>query len=339
MAGPSNRASALTDLYIGTLGAAVALYSTDAKPASLPEGFVTAGPNGGELKYEKRAVEAPVQDGSQETVPVAEGAADPLADQSVETLSDGFEIEVGDPGPDPAAPFTVQIGGLVPGEFRQVLVEQGSGEVVESDAVRRGVRLENGGFVDCTDQIVAIEARTKLERMEVVRTIESTTIRRQRVKNAYYLGAQDGDAGVKLRLFYEALRKRREVAVVKYTTRSRQQLGVIEADGRTGLLMLLTLVWSEDWREAPAKAKAITAVQVEAAQVDAMAELLGALHGQVDVLDELRDEAIALREELLARAQAGEMTVSVVEPLETQEEVNLEDALTASLEAVRTGKV
>jgi non-homologous end joining protein Ku len=174
--------------------------------------------------------------------------------------------------------------------------------------------------------------------MDIVKCIDSTRIRRQRVVGAYFVGGQDAKSKAVLKLLHTTLRRRREVAVVKYTTRSRQQLGVIEADHRTGTLMLLSLVWSEDWREAPAKAQ-LAEVEVPEGQVEKMGALLGALHGHVDVLDTLRDDAIALREELLARALAGEMA-DVIEPLPAAEpEVDLEAALAASLDAVTAGKV
>lgn len=337
MADAAKRSSANTDLYIGTLKASIGLFGTNAKPVGLP-GFTTAGPNGGALKYEQRAAAAPEADEGRETVPVEPGTSDPLATAEPklsETVERAEQIaETGRKLMESTEP-----AGLVDGEFRQVLVEEGSGEVVKPEDVRRGVRLDDGRFIDCTDQLAAIETRTKLDRMEVVRCIDSTRIRRQRVVGSYYLGAQDADAKPKLRLLYEALRKRREVAVVKYTTRSRQQLGVIEPDAKTGTLVLLTLVWSDDWREAPAKATAIAGVQVNEAHVERMGELLGALHGTVDVLDELRDDAIALREELLTRAHAGELT-EVVEPLPVAEdEADLEDVLAQSLEAVQAGKV
>lgn len=321
MAEAAKRSSANTDLFIGTLGVSVGLFGTNAKPAGLP-GFETAGPNGGRLKYEMRGAPAPAPVEGVESLPVEEGASDPLAETPAVARSS-----------EPSS-----AGAMVDGEFRQVLVEEGSGEVVESDAVRRGVRLDDGRFVDCTEQLGAIEARTKLERIDIERCIDSTRIRRQRVVGARYVGGQDAEAMAALSLLWHALRANRQVAVVKYTLRKRQYLGVIEA-GTGGLLVLLDLVWSEDWRAAPAKAR-VGDVAVPAEQVEKMGALLGALHGTVDVLDELRDDAIALREELLVRAQAGEMDVTVVEPLPAEPAVaDLEGALVASLAAVRSGKV
>jgi DNA end-binding protein Ku len=347
MAEAAKRSSANTDLYIGTMKVPVGLFGTMASPAK-EQKFDTAGPNGGKLKYEQRAVIAE-QESDVADEPDAPVQSDPLATSDpgsdAPALADTVEraearsaelrqaADVGrkmmDSGP----------GTLVPGEFRQVLVEEGSGEVVEAEDVRRGVRLEDGRFIDVTEQVTAIDTRTKLDRIEILRCVDSTQIRRERVIGAYYVGAQETEGLPYLRLLFEALKKRREVAVVKYTTKSRQNLGVISANAKTGTLILNSLVFAEDWREPPAKALGIAKVQVAESQVEQMAELLSVMHGHVDDVDALRDDAIALREELRARAEAGEMA-EVVEPMPAADAVpDLEGALAASLEAVRAGKV
>lgn len=334
MADPAKKSTANTELFIGTLKAPIGLFGTNAKPDKTQE-FDTAGPNGGVLKYEQRGVETPM-DEQTETAPDAP-VRDALTGDAIakDPGSDAPPIEEAFP---PAAAAS-NGAALVEGEFRQVLVEEGTGEVVEPEDVRKGVRLEDGRFIDCTDQLAAIVNRTKLDRMEVVATIDATQIRRERVTGSYYIGAQDPKATPVLRLLFESLKTRREVAVVKYTTRSRQQLGVIAPHAKTGTLVLLSLVWSEDWRAAPAKATAIAKVSVTDRQVGVMSQILAAMHDTVDVLDTLRDDAIKLREELKVRAEAGEMA-EVVEPLPAPVEAqDVEAQLEASLAAVKAGKL
>lgn len=351
MAKAASKSSTNTDLFVGSLRASIGLFGTVADPRKLTA-FDTAGPNGGRLMVEQRAVAAPIP-ADVEQQPDAPVRSDPLSD--AEPVAATATVEV--PHVEIPNGFGEERSGVatyVGGEYRQVLVEDGSGEVVEPEQVRRGVRLEDDRFVDCTEQIAAIEERTKLDRIEVVATIDSTRVRRQRVLGAKYIGAQDtpkdatdpetySPAAPALRLLWEALRKRREVAVVKYTLRSRQQLGVIEADAREGVLVLLSVVWAEQWRDAPAKAKAIAKAQVSEAHVDAMVAILGELHDTPDALDELRDDAVALREELHVRAVSGEMDAAVVEALpEPVEAPDLGDVLAASVAAVkarRGGKV
>lgn len=325
MAEAATRSSANTELHIGAMKAKVGLFGTKAAPAKTQQ-FDTAGPNGGVLKTEKRAAAAPVG----ETV---EGQPD----QPV------FDPLGGDPGSDAPPveePAAAGGGALVDAEVVNVLVEEGTGEVVDPDDIRRGVRMSDGTFVDCADQLAAIVERTKLDRIDIVAFIDSTRIRRERVTGSYYVGAQDDDASVYLRLLFEGLREKRAAAVVKYTTRSRQNLGVIIAGGRTGSLILLDLVWSEDWRPPPVKATAIQKVSVSEAHVEKMAEFIDAMHDTVEAVDELRDDAVALREELRARAEAGEMDAEVVDPLPEPDTVpDLEETLKRSLDAVAAGKL
>lgn len=337
MAAAAKRSSTNTELFVGTFSMEVGLYGTNAKPGGLP-GFENAGPSGGKLKTELKGAPAPVRETRDEAPEVEPGTSDPLAtaEPSGSPLQDAARRSRDAAGV--ASPAGLgEAGAVVDGEYRRVLVEEGTGEEVPPDAVRKGVRLDDGRFIDCTDQLAAIEARTKLDRIDIVAFIDSTRIRRQRVIGARYVGGRDAKQMAKLKLLLKAMSSRRRVAVVKYTLRARQYLGVIEADASNGVLVLLDLVWTEDWREAPAKAR-LDAVEVPEAQVEKMTALVDALADSPAVVDDLRDDAIALREELLRRAVAGEMDVSVVEPLPADPaEDDLEDALAASLAAV--GKV
>lgn len=328
MADAARRSSANTELFIGTFNMAVGLYGTQAKPEKTQE-FDTAGPNGGRLKYARRAAAAPVSDEVTD-LPDQGVTGDPFGEQ----LAAATAAAAAEPAPvEPAASAPVE------GEFQQYLVEEGTGKEVRPEEVRRGVRLEDGRFVDCTMQLAAIVERTKLDRIDAVVSIDSTQIRRERVIGAYYLGGQDAESIEKMRVLYESLRDRREVVVVKYTTRSRQQLGIVAPNAKTGTLILQSLVFAEDWREPPAKAVAIQKVAVDRSHVEMMSQLLGALHGRVDDLDEQGDDAVRLRAELRARALAGEMTAEVVEPLPELEEMpSLEEALKASVDFVAAGK-
>jgi non-homologous end joining protein Ku len=342
MAAAAKRSSANTSLYVGTLKMDIGLFGTEAKPGK-EQDFDTAGPNGGVLKFELRGQAAPVENEVPVEAPAPAGVSDPLDElraavptPAVEATTDAAAEMSIERDRDGAIGMPTEPAGSVPGEFSRVLVEDGSGEVVKPEALRRGVRLGDGRFIDLTEQVEAITERTKLDRIEVVATIESTSIRRERVIGSYYVGAQAAPDVVKLRWLYDGLKARREVAVVKYTTRSRQNLGVLVPHAKTGTLVLLSLVFSEDFREAPARARAIAEVEVNPAHVSMMETLLGSMRQPVHVLDELRDDAIALREELRLRAEAGEMDISIVEPLAVaDEQEDLTDALAASLAHVR----
>lgn len=221
----------------------------------------------------------------------------------------------------------------VDGEYGRRLVEDGTGVVVAPEDVRRGVRLEDGRFIDCTEQIAAIEQQTKLESMTVVAFVDITKVPRTRVAGAYYLGAADEKAPRALRIMFEALKRSRRGAVVKLTKRSRQSLGVIAPAGN--VMVLLELVWSEDFRPAPGRATRIQKEQVSEREVDAFCQLIVAMSDAPAALDELRDDAIAMREELMVKALAGEVAEVVVpKPITDQQDVLAQ--LEASLAAVES---
>jgi non-homologous end joining protein Ku len=122
---------------------------------------------------------------------------------------------------------------------------------------------------------------------------------------------------------------------VKWTKRSRQALGVLKAHGRTGTLMLTQLAWAEDFRSPPAPALAIQQSTVSTDEIEAARALISAMGDTTAAIDELRDDAIAMREELLKRALAGEMDTAPVIG-EAKAEVDLMGQLASSLEQVRS---
>lgn len=320
MADASKRAATLTTLVIEQVKVGVGLFTTVAKPGGLAT-FETAGPNGGVLVQQDAAREMPLSSSEPMAEVAPEHGSDPLA------VDPGSEAPpIGEAGAAPAQ----QAAALTPGEFRKVLIEQGTGQIVKPEDVRRGIRLDDGAFVDCTGRLQAIEDETKLEQMEVVKFIDVGQVERARVLASYYIGASEPKGAKPLHLIYEAMKARRRVAVVKWSSRSRQSLGVLVAHGKSETLMLLKLAWAEDWREAPSKAISVMRAGVTEAEIEMAAQLIDAMSDTVDSLDELRDDAIELREVLRAEALAGE-----VEPFEpppaTEEDVALEDAFAASL--------
>jgi non-homologous end joining protein Ku len=324
----------VTTLVIGKVAVGVVLFTTTAKPGKLAE-FTTAGPNGGVLFQRDEAAEKPLS--SDEPVPeMVLGKSDPLAD---DPGSEAPPIE--DPGTTMADAAGIVAQTLTPGEYKKVLVEEGTDKVVKPEEVRKGVRLVDGSFVDCTAQLAAIETETKLERMEVVDFIDVGQVERARVESSYYIGAGEPKSAKPLKLIYEAMKTARRAAVVKWSNRSRQSLGVLTAHGNSGCLVLLKLAWAEDWREPPAKALTVASARVSLEEVTMAVRLVEAMSGKAANMDKLRDDAIALREGLYDDALAGKVE-AIEPPPVVDEDVELEDAFAASLEALvaapRAGK-
>lgn len=315
----SSKAATLTKLVMGSVKAEVGLFTVKASPSKLAD-FDRAGPSGGKLRVEQVAIEVEAEEQSPGDEPVR---MDPLTEEPVAE-------PVAEPPVDVSAPPSAE------GEYKSVLVEEGTDKVVAPDQVRRGVRLEDGRFIDLTDQIAAIETRTKLDKMEIVSFMDVGQLQAERVVGAYYIGAADKAAPRPLRLLFEGLKAKRRVAIVELTKRSRQSLGVIRAHGKSGTLVLHEMIWHEDFRVPPPKALAIRQAVVTEAEVASMCSFIDAMADTREALDELRDDALSLRSELRARAEAGEMDVKVVEPVPViEEQDDLEAALEASLAAVR----
>lgn len=309
-----------TKLVWGNLKAPIALFKTIGDPADLPE-FDTAGPNGGVLRYETKAEEAPAEPAEEDPLGGAVDRADPIEEEGP-----GFAADRS-----PSIEETATTLGA-PGEFRQVLREEGSGTWVEKEDVRRGVRTE-GGFVDLTEQLAAIDAATKLDRMEVVGFVDVGRVDRKRITGSYYVGSGGEGSPKVLRLLYEAMRDERRSAIVRWTKRSRQALGILVADGRTKALVALQVAWAAEVRAPNERVKIPREVEVTLAEAEAAGALVRAMDARIEDLDSMEDDAIVLRRELHADALAGKVAAPV-EVAIPEDESDLLGALEESVRAV-----
>jgi DNA end-binding protein Ku len=271
----------------------------------------TAGPNGGVLHQEAVGV---IEEAAEEKDSPME---DPGSDAPPVSAEEAFARAAEQP-----AIATVT----------RALFEEGTGQQVEPDEVRRGIRGEDGSFVDLTDGLEAIKERCKLEEMKVVDFIRVEEVRRERVVGSYYV-APDGPGAPKVvRLLHEAMRETKRVAVVKFTKRTKQSLGVLVPHPASKSLVLIEMAWAEDCRELPDRVQVPGQVDVAADEVAVAVELVQAMAGKrADSLDILTDDARDMRRDLIARAERGE----VFEPptrIEAQPDADLLDALRASMD-------
>lgn len=315
-----------TTLLWGNVRAPVALFKTIGKPVDLPE-FDTAGPNGGVLRYETKAEEAAPEPPPDANDPLSAAHAEDLIEAAA-TLERARDAASPDRSPS-IEEHAETLG--APGEFRQVLREEGSGVWVERDEVRRGVRTE-GGFVDVTDQLAAIEEATKLDRMEVVGFVDVGRVDRKRITGSYYLGSGGEGAPKVLRLLFEAMLAERRAAIVRWTKRSRQALGVLVADGRTASLVVLQVAFADAVRRPNERVTILASAEVSPREVDAAVGLVRAMDARIADLDEIEDDAVRLRRELREDALGGKVTAAVIPP-EPAEEADLLAALEESVRA------
>lgn len=272
-----------TTLVCGLVSCDVALYKTSGE-AEKPPKWDIAGPNGGKLSAPQ------VEDGGFTTATIsASGTAKPNA-LSTDPKKAFAEAT--------SEPTTIQ---------EPYLIEEDSGEKVLVKNVRRGLRRDDGTFSDLTEGLEQITERTKLEEMRVADFIRTEEVRRDRVLGSYWL-APDGPGAPKLvKMLCLAMQAERRVATVKWTKRSKQALGVLIPDPKSGALKVIELAWAEDVREAPEKVLSATQVAVSDEEIAIACELVQAMGStRAESLDSQTDDSRTLLRELVARAAAGE---------------------------------
>jgi DNA end-binding protein Ku len=302
-----------TTLAFGLVSCEVALYKTTGE-AEKPPKFEYAGPNGGALLVPELGTEAATA--TMQAVSDAQSASprrsDPLAD-------------------DPAAAFA-QIAAVDEAPAEPTWVEEGTGEQVPKSERRRGLRDVDGHFADLTDGLAEIEERTQLEEMRVADFIRTEEVRRERVLGSYYLAPEGAGAAKVVRLLHEAMRVEKRVAVVKWTKRSKQALGVLVPHPASKSLMVIELAWAEDVREVPIKVTAPGEVDVTGTEIAVACELVQAMCStRAESLDSQVDDSRSMLRELIERVEAGE-TFSLPERPEVEAGADVIDLMRRGVE-------
>lgn len=287
-----------TKLAFGLVTCDVALYKRSGEAEKAPK-WATAGPNGGELlppdtrgveRLEKSEAAFP---STGRTDPPADGAATPA--ERLAVLLEEAEQDA------------------------DAWVEQGTDTRVPKGEERQGIRAEDGEFIDLTDEIDAIAEHTALEEMRIADFIRAEEVQRDRCLGSYFVAPIDAEGAKAIRLMFEGMRAQKRVAVVKYTLRSKQALGVLVPHPATKSLVLTELAWRDDLREIPASMYNSSHVEVDAEEVLLAIELVEAMSStRAEALDTQEDDARRLRRELVDRAYNGE-TFTVPERPEVSE--------------------
>lgn len=269
-----------TKLAFGLVTCDVALYKRSGEAEKAPK-WETAGPNGGALK--ESIVDA-----------VAAAAVGPVqADVSAELT--------------PLQRLAEIVGEREGAIGMDARIEEGTGVRVSKDEERRGIRTEAGEFIDLTDEIEAIAEHTALEEMRIADFIRAEEVQRDRCLGSYFVAPTDPEGAKAIRLMFEGMRAQKRVAVVKYTLRSKQALGVLVPHPATKSLILTELAWRDDLREIPAAMYNPGRVEVDADEVLLATELVEAMSStRAEALDTQEDDARRLRRELVDRAYKGE---------------------------------
>lgn len=276
---------------------------------------------------------------------------EPLADdpRALDTLGDGPEV---DPAARrsfermdaAAAPDPVNLAESTTDARRAEVMAEPREYVPPATTVQQGVHTAEGAWIDLTARLAEVDERTKLDGLEVIATIDSTAIPRERVRDAKYVGGAEADTFKVLALLHHGLRARRRAAVVRYTAKTAQKLGIIvargsrEEGGRIGPhLVLLELEWAENMREASRRVTGPIGAEYAPHEAEAAVDLVDAFASGPSVVDDLRDERLAKRAELLALAREGKLDTYTAppEPMGDADAPDLATALAMSADVIR----
>lgn len=205
--------------------------------------------------------------------------------------------------------------------------------------VEQGVHTPDGQWVDLTDLLGEVDARTKVDGLEVVATISNHAIPRERVIGAKYVAGGDPATYPVLALLWRALRHTDRAAAVRFTKRTAHALGLIVARGeldsprpeRRAHLVLLELEWAQNLRRPAPRVWGPITAEVSDAEVDAATDLALSFAAGPSVVNDLRDERLAKRRELLELARAGRLAeyVPPAEPMPDDLAADLADLAAA----------
>lgn len=272
------KASGTTILRLGSVEAPIALFKvTGSSPGKVE--WDLAGPNGGTL----------------ETPEEARAASDPIF------VSSGATVKT------TGASGRARITQINTEDGRPFRVEKGTGERVYRGKERKGIRLDDGQFIDVTDQLERIREVSKLEEMRITSFLRRERVPREAIQGAYWIGVNGPSAPRALRLLQAALRKTARVAKVKWTTREVQSNGVIVPHA-SGALLALKLAWPDEVRN-PNDEPRITAyyhAEVTEREIDFASRLIAAMSESAQVLDDAEDDAAVLQRGLAQMARRGE---------------------------------
>lgn len=213
---------------------------------------------------------------------------------------------------------------------------------VGDDECRRGVFVGDQFHEIPVAKLDEIKAATKITTMTVLGSMPLFQVPFERTTGTYYLQPPPGSAKA-MRIVFEALCGgivdgnvvKPMALVTKRTPKSRQALAVIWADEEAGVLMMSHLRFASQLKEPDEQVLAIQVAQVSQEQCEMARTLVCGMADGRKVLADEHDDLLALREELIEQALAGDpLTAAPLPMVETSSMDSLEQALEMSLAAL-----
>ena len=211
---------------------------------------------------------------------------------------------------------------------KQHMVNPETGDVVESDEIRKGYEVESGTFVVLDDEDLEKAEPEPSRDVELLRFVPPSAIDGRWYDRPYYLGPDRSEAAYAA--CCEALRKREVEGLARWTMRKKEYLGALHV--HDGHLMLVTLRHAGEVVDASAL-PAPEGRKLDAREVKMAEQLIAALEGPFQI-DEFRDEYRDRVEELIASKAEGRK-LKLERPKPKRREPSLEDALRRSVQGAR----
>lgn len=191
-----------------------------------------------------------------------------------------------------------------------------SPEVHSSQPVQTTVveeRIEWGvwhadSWVDLTDKLKKIDEDNKLDGMNIEATMTLSNVPRDLVRDEHYVLPRDPHSHKFVAMVYKGLKATGQAAVVRWTKRTNQALGVVVPRGTAAkpYLVVLELAWEENVREVPSSAF-LDLDLVNDRQLASATTAMTKMGRPASYIRALRDERIAQRIALLDAARNGKV--------------------------------
>ncbi len=206
-----------------------------------------------------------------------------------------------------------------------VYVDANDKQIKREDTKRRSP----DGKVFTQEQLKQINDACKIDDLQIIEIAPKSAVNLLRVEKNYhvYPNKKNGNARA-FATFVKALERTNGVAVVKWTPSSRQELlAIFPADGE---LVAAAMSFADDFKDADDDVIGWQSEQVSDQEAELAEKLLNTVMGDGSSLAEAKDDAIALKRDLLAGGEVPETAEVTAEPAGA----DLVDQLQRALDAV-----
>jgi DNA end-binding protein Ku len=208
------------------------------------------------------------------------------------------------------------------------------GHELEWDDIVKGYEFEKGKWVTFTDEELGALDTESVKTVDIVNFSPADQIDPVLYDKTYYVSPQEG--GTKAyRLLADAMEAEELVGVCKVAIREKEHLAAVRL--KDGRLVLQTMHWPDEVREAQKEKHESKRVQVRDSEVKMARQLVQQLTADFDP-DQFEDDYARALEDLARRKIEGEEITEVEVEEEPSKVVDLMDALRQSVEAARSGK-